>query len=441
MYKKSDCCCVIPEGLKNHPTLKNMQIPNPLTCQFQNDLQDLYSFNGQSFCALHLPIELEEKSINKKKIFDEMLNEGKENFQFISIQDLEVKSCGKLEQLNFNGAELWSFAIRGVDLNTLDLSYCRINGINNITKIKVDYFYLKESEVSSYLKIEECKFRDVALIDRSYFYFEKNKPLRLDSANYGVHWVNSEINTFRMINSICELELNFRNIKVNILDIRDTKFYLCPAFFECDFTKKIITLPRRDDFDFSKLTNQHYSTSNFKAEKFNREKKDFYAMENQYFRLREIYNLTKNNNMYAEQSDYFFLMQFALEKTTRWNRWERFLSCCYRKLSDYGTNTLKPFCSLFLLWGISGVVYSLIKATGKILSGERFPECLFSKIMSYLFSGLFLSLQQIIKPYSLIFTKDYNSFFYILLGFVESTLSITLIALFLIGLRWNFKKT
>ncbi len=137
---------------------------------------------------------------------------------------------------------------------------------------------------------------------------------------------------------------------------------------------------------------------------------------------------THVNPSSPEQSDFFYLMQRTFEKTAHGGYWNRFLSRLYRWFSNYGQSTLKPCLGLLLSWIIFGGIYSCINM---------------SHMNTWQLSdNLLTSLQQMIRPYYLILSSalhQSNLAFYIA-SFCQSTLTIFLIATFIIALKCNFTK-
>ena len=132
--------------------------------------------------------------------------------------------------------------------------------------------------------------------------------------------------------------------------------------------------------------------------------------------------------MYPEQNDYYYLMQKCLDHTNRLFIINRIISKLYRFFSSYGQSTVKPIFWLILVWVISAAFYSIL-----IPSAYGIGE---NKMIS---EGFLLSAQQIVKPYNILFDDSKGMIIHIL-GFFESSLSITLITLFILALRWNFRK-
>lgn len=151
-------------------------------------------------------------------------------------------------------------------------------------------------------------------------------------------------------------------------------------------------------------------------------------MEHQYLKFRKIYNFTKSRGMYSEQNDYYYLMQKYFERTNRLSTLHRYISKLYRILSNYGQSIIKPTLWLILIWVMSAIFYLFL-----IQNDYNFTK---DSIIS---ESFLLSMQQIIKPYNLLLDNSKNIKIYIL-GFLESSLSITLITLLILALRANFKR-
>lgn len=127
-----------------------------------------------------------------------------------------------------------------------------------------------------------------------------------------------------------------------------------------------------------------------------------------------MYNITKKRDMFSEQAEYFYLMQHYFGKAKESGLFNSFISWLYRIFSNYGQSTLRPIISLISVWVVFALLYE---------------------------KDWLLSVQQIVKPYSILFQESKELCkWQLFLGTLESTAAIALIALFLIALRWRFRK-
>lgn len=244
------------------------------------------------------------------------------------------------------------------------------------------------------------------------------------------------------------------------------KFYICPSFFYTDFVdnNKNFYFGKRNDYDlericsfslFSKLctyksfglcTVFHLKKLFLHIKSSIDQYKDERSQSNllqgkQYAKFREIYNITKKRGMYDEQGDFFYLMHKSLEKSKRNNLSNRLSSKIYRKISDYGLNIAKPAIALLCLCFLCALLYSAPNIQQPIVTISNLHK---------LERSLKFSMEQIVKPYSFLFLEkneaisnvksdEMKILFYLIL-FFESTLAIPCIAMFIISLRWNFRR-
>ena len=256
-------CCVVPNELRVKKNIRHalMNFDSKNQCQFYPALNPEYDYEGQKFCILHLP----GKSFDLKKsnAFEKMITEGRRNFDFTSLPKVKINFSDE-SHLSFVGAYIWSLNIEQSTFEDLNLSCAKIRGINRILNTTINRVYITESDVRSYLEFKGCRITNF-IINNTKFYYKE--ILRLDDSNYGIHFPDSDIALFRMINSVCELEMNFDNSRIKCFDIYGTKFYLCPSFFNFELKNQEVTLPNIKDYDFNKLKKQYrfYNLKNIKS--------------------------------------------------------------------------------------------------------------------------------------------------------------------------------
>ena len=237
----------------------------------------------------------------------------------------------------------------------------------------------------------------------------------------------------------------FKDTRLESFEAIQCEFYTTPSFLLLkDGITNNITLPQRKDFSFDK----HYLMRYFLFDKNNLhnlqaackkyrqiKRRRILHNEREYKKLRVIYNMAKTNNWYAEQNDYNYLMRRAFERTNIITPVNRFFSKTYRVLSDYGQNIIKPLGYLIFIL----LLFTLIYMSIDIVNNQ---DSFFSNFSP----NLLVSLKQIISPFQLLLSssseefKSFNTIIKPLFAVLESLISSTLIALFLISLRWNFKR-
>lgn len=444
-------CNVIQESEKVTPRIKKtLQNNHPLHCQFK-DLHPEHEFEGENFCILHLPFE-EKKD---KNIFDKtneiiisQINKNQTDFSYVSTCGLELKDL-KIEKLFFKGASLSSLTLSNCNIyDTLNLNNVQLRGVNKINNCKrINILRLQYSVITGHLKIENTKIMEFYSWESNYY--SETNLIRLDYKNHGIIFDNAKIKIFRFTKNQCQLCLVFLNNSeiTEELDLENTVFYTCPSFFDAKTTNSSneIIFPEKNNFNLKKISPLrsifHNVFKNSFTNIFDRRfiniikptlhkklclkirsgmTKRSNAFYNEYKKFRALYDLTKSRNMFLEQSNFFYLMQYCFEKTQKIKRTDKIISFLYRKFSDYGQNSLKP-----LIW----------LAALKFAFAKLYSVCL---NISYK-TAFFISIQQTIRPYRLLFDKhlSYSSYF---ISFIDSTLSIILISLLLITLRWNFRK-
>ena len=161
--------------------------------------------------------------------------------------------------------------------------------------------------------------------------------------------------------------------------------------------------------------------------------------------------------MYLEQSTYFSLMQKCQRNTSSTSCLLKFFNLSYWIISDYGQSVTRPIIGLLLTFLMSIAIFSSLGV---------------EKI-----NAPYLSLTQILKPYSLLYDREPRvlldklclkdlsetdnttliksdsqpacasslaqykyGWLFIITSLLESTLSLVFLACLVLALRWNFRK-
>ncbi len=453
-------CCVIPLKVRKNLRLKKALFylkKDNLRCQFEGILTADYELQNEDFCLLHLPPEFKKDlAIQTAECVQNLIKNGAHNFDFICAQGLNLSYFKPDHHYSFCGAWLWSFQFHHAVVCQLDMSYCKIQGINAINYSSIDHLYIKHSEIGSSIHFLNNRIK-LLLAHDSFFNF-KDDTIRLDVSNYGFTIEQGKIGTARFINNSYNIALKIKGVEIEALEFIDNTFYVCPIFFK-ENLKGVseLILPEKKDFNFSKFP------PNIKKAK----KISDHTWEDQYRKFREIYNIAKIRDMYIEQSVYFSLMQLCLNRISKTPKLLKLFSHIYVLISDYGQSISRPF-----LW-LSGllILSTMIFVSAGVKTGDAF----------------YLSLTQTIQPYSLLYSNEPRKilsefcqsetrpenretliisfstnttqatsmpkencsgsllqykygWFFIGISIFESTSSLLLLACLILAIRWNFRK-
>jgi len=139
-----------------------------------------------------------------------------------------------------------------------------------------------------------------------------------------------------------------------------------------------------------------------------------------------------------EQSAFYALEQKSLRNQTKTPDWVKLTSFLYEVTSNYGQSALKP------LVGLAVVIISFWLTFTAILDFKYFQHSLVSSA-----DILQFTIQQIVFPFSVWAEKSADTLnklfgeeklFVQLLASIQSILGLTFIALFLLAVRWKFKR-
>ncbi|NVK19054.1 MAG: hypothetical protein HWE30_10185 [Methylocystaceae bacterium] len=140
----------------------------------------------------------------------------------------------------------------------------------------------------------------------------------------------------------------------------------------------------------------------------------------------------------SEQGRFNMLEQRA-KRTTDLQGWDKFLSWIYDVTSEYGTCTSQPLVALSIVSGIFAALYL-------ILFNIIFLDLAHNQFFNMLVNSFNFTIEQIVHPFQ-VWSGRYVSVFDLeiptavkLLASLQSIMSFTLLALFLLALRWRFKR-
>ncbi len=414
-------CAIVPKEDKENKRVGSALVTTSVKmgreCQFDN-LPAEYEHNGEDFCILHLPLQTKKKlnlSIDSNEEFLTQLRSGKRIFDFVTLENIKIENINEKELcLSFVGSQLWSISIKDVNVPGINFDYAKINGHVNfescIFKDKWNFatVSIKNSEVDARLNFNNIQL-DYLRISGNSFKSSINNELRLDHYNHGIIIKNTTIeNSFSFENNDCESGLEIASTSINQLYLDGTTFYQSPIITLDDANKiKKLSFPLEKEFNLNRLDNCY-------------RKKSDVVWDDQYKKFRDLYNIAKKRDMYIEQGCFYSLMQRCREKSGSTPFGIRFVSWFYRFFSNYGQSIFKPLLCLLVLWAMGVVLF--------LWCGISLEK------------ALMLSIKQIVKPYSLLCEYGYTQLCQFISIF-ESTAAIAFIAMLLLALRWNFRKS
>ena len=445
-------CTVIQRSQRTKNHIKNAlkYLKSEPFCQF-TDLPAEYAFEGEHFCLMHLPVTSPEKNDLKKddptytnplkkqsniiikNYIERSLAQGNVtiNLCFIQMTSLSISNISPnyISALYCIGSELVKVDLTNIEAPslTINFNYSKIQDfrISNSTLNKLNF--IETYLTNTLLPYPSTVFQHIP----NYFWIFNTTldVLKIEGAYlnapkfYGIDLSGSKIKILNLINTKTKGVLNFKGCAVEELVCNNTTFEQSPSFFGLD-TKKLIKSHLPIAKDFKTLFDQ---------------KKDNGFWKEQYLRFREIYNITRDRKMYQEQGDYFYLMQkcFCKNKENSW--WSRHIGQLYGAFSNYGQSLWKPLAGLVGTWFVGMCLLTL--------SYSQYPLSL-----DDLGNAALISAQQIISPYSLLdknqqiktlehlsgltSTPCYGYF----ISLLESSLSLAFLGMFILALRWNFRK-
>ncbi len=347
-------------------------------------------------------------------------------------------------------------------MHSLDLSYSTIRGGLCLEKCNISYTYCFHSNIKCRVQFIRCELLDL-IINKSYLASPISFP-RFDYENYGVHLTECKIKKFAFNGNDCKLILRLDDSTVNLLDLSNSIFLLCPSIFNTNLStgKNEIILPLKANYQQEQLLHTYkvhflkrllfkfwptfikiYKIDNIKKEINCKKYGLMYALEFQHRNFRELYNLTRDRAMYAEQGDYYYLMKTCAEKNTNNPFAYRLFSRSYRWVSLYGQNIKRPLICLVVIFITYTFLYAFI---GNYMSDKScyshniagVSVCLIN-FFEHLKIPIMLSLGQMIIPFAK-WADSLISYGLKLIGATKTLLTIIITAVLVLTLRWNFRK-
>lgn len=463
-------CCVIPESLKHTNQRLNeafKEYPQN-QCQFINYEPNTHEYQGNYYCFLHLPCAAKVKKENHKQVnakIKELIQSGETNFNFICVEDVKFLLT-RGAAYSFAGAWITSMELSGSHPTEVCIAYSKLQGEIIIKKLETDRFDLLSSEISTNFHFIDSK---------TDFFFARGNKIGSENMfnifqDYSFKFLirNSKIETIKFFCNEFFIPLKICDIQSEAIELLHSKFHSAPIFFKEDL-KNIaqLNMPKRNEFFFSFYPSLYEKFKDFftlpKDERLSKKYIDNSVWESEYKKFREIYNIVKVRDMYAEQSDYFSLMQKCFRKTNDASFILIICSHLYHILSDYGQSIAKPIIGIFTVFLISTFIFTNLGVDKN--------------------NAAYLSLMQILKPYSMLYDRESklalsalctsnpsilgnndatiqskfknteenkclstlvqykHGWLLAASSILESTLSLLCLTCLVLALRWNFRKT
>lgn len=198
------------------------------------------------------------------------------------------------------------------------------------------------------------------------------------------------------------------------VNFTDAEFHIAPDFSGCDIHESII-FPIAKNF---KDTNSLLSAN----------------------RYRVLRNSMSKIKAHREEGMFFTLEQTSLINTKQVSKIDGLFSSAYRLISNYSENAIRPLIILFSLYLFFSIIYALI--ISPVISFESNID------WSLVGESFGFSFSQITQPFTIFnpkITSTTNQFingsYWVKpLAAIQSFLSISCIALFILSIRWKFKK-
>ncbi len=219
---------------------------------------------------------------------------------------------------------------------------------------------------------------------------------------WGISFINCKFNTSTFENRIFTAKTDFSS----------SIFYKAPFFYGCKFHQHTIFPEQRNFKDTSSLEAAHAYRTIY-LEMINLKSRDYVNM-------------------------FYALMQKSERNSGAQPHCIRIASWLYEKTTTYGQSISKPICLLTILTILFGVVYALL--------ASPYYDSSSSIDWDIILHGMDTSIQQIVKPFSYyaetLSKKNLmqHTIIFKIAAMTQSISSLSLIALFLLSLRWKFKK-
>lgn len=427
-------CCVAPKNIitSSEKLHKAWKKANLTQCQFLGSSQEgTIEHDSNYYCLLHLPTEAVDKNTRREDILQfatDQIQQGQSKFDFICIQSSELKiSHNTNSDVTFIGAKIDQTTIKFTNHQpkSVDFDYCEFTGQRNNKIIGTpEQIFIQNSNVSG--KLEITASTDYLRINHNHFSSETG--IQFDTTSYGLIIsidTSKGIPSIDIYNNEFHTPLEIINTKISTLKIVDNKFFVCPIFSKSKFNDITnLTLPSLDDYCLEEIPKKCGENDNI--------------WRDQYEKFREIYNVTKKQEKYLEQSDYFTLMQICFRKITKRSKLLRTISYLYHELSDYGQSITRPLGWLLVLLIFSFTIFITLG-----LSYEHSAYLMLNQIRPYTLMypdtyGDFLKCPESIHCKTLI---DYpRGWLLFLWSILSSICYIFILACIGLALRWNFRK-
>lgn len=431
-------CCVLPESLKQNNRRLNMSFSEfpQAQCQFFGVSTDTYEYNGNYYCLLHLPCESKDKIKLANQIqekIQDFIAKNEINFNYICVDKINItKTISNLEY-SFVGIFARELIFSNCEFRSLKLERSKIKEKIIFNHCTTEKLTLSGCQLNGGMSINNPKFNFMLILGNS---FGLAKNILYDDVENLFLIRKGNIETARFIGNNVYTIFEITQTSFKQLRFMKNKFSSCPILFKEDCNKiSEIDLPMKNEYSFT-VAKMKYAKKRI--------------WHDEYIKFREIYNIAKMREMYIEQSTYFSLMQRCQRNSSSSSCVFKFCSICYWLISDYGQSLARPMVCLFMLFLTCAFLFFSFGITKT--------------------NATYLSLMQILKPYSLLYDREprllLNSFciddqtnkkiertscelpitqykyggFFVLISMLESTLSLAFLASLILALRWNFRK-
>lgn len=198
------------------------------------------------------------------------------------------------------------------------------------------------------------------------------------------------------------------------VNFTNAEFNVAPDFSGCDIHESII-FPTTKDF---KDTHSLFSPT----------------------RYRVLRNSMSKIKAHREEGMFFALEQISLQNTNKISKTDALLSSAYKLVSNYSENAIRPLIILLSLYIFFSIIYALI--ISPVINFEANID------WSLIRESFEFSFSQITQPFTIFnpkITATTNQFingscWLKPFAAIQSFLSISCIALFILSIRWKFKK-
>jgi len=367
----------------------------PPTLQFINITIKDYNFQDFTFSSFNLNINLTIKNCTFENDFP---------FENVTkVGKLTFTDCETLPNLRFNCSEFGSMLIQKCKSATsIEIYGSKVSGT----------IYIEDLNIKGKLAIQNCDCKK-----------ENERLPRFQGYNIRVKGDTC----FDDLNIDLDFHLSHSEFHDTFLARRSTfgssMFTNCKFLGYTDFTDTIFIRPPR--FDGAKL---HQHTVFPKEENFHITKQKNYIDED-IAAFGTLKSIASNSLNRRQQGMFFALEQKYLRTYNKLNGFDRFISKVYEIISNYGRSLGRPLLWLFGFFFFFFFIYAILQSP--ILDMSLTID---NKI---LISAAKLSWTNTVIPLKSI---SYDSIPLMIISTIQSVLSLVLIALFLLALRWEFKR-